>query len=307
MSHKPRVALVTSREYPALEADDAALPERCAALGVEATPVVWDDKTVAWDSFDLAVIRSAWDYARHRDQFLEWARSVPRVENPAAVVEWNTDKHYPKAIEAAGVPVVHTDWLEPEQNLGPRGLHTRFPASGDFVLKPAISAGSADTGRYTANDSWTRGLAVRHAERLLTAGHTVMLQRYIASVETSGEAALVFIDGAFTWASRRAASLFGPDQEAGPSGSIRDETVNRHEATATELAVAQAALAAAASLTPGFAERGLPFLYARVDLLEGESGPQVSEISLTEPSLHMGLVQGGRDVFARAIAARVGR
>ena len=53
------------------------------------------------------------DYARRRDEFVAWARTVPALVNPADVVAWNTDKRYLGQLAAAGAPVVHTDYVTP--------------------------------------------------------------------------------------------------------------------------------------------------------------------------------------------------
>ncbi|MDR3107407.1 MAG: hypothetical protein LBU05_04315, partial [Bifidobacteriaceae bacterium] len=181
MSDQPKVALVTCRQFPELDAYDAVLVPRLTSMGISAVAAVWDDPDIDWDAFDLSVVRSTWDYAGRRDEFLAWARSAPRLANPAPVLEWNTDKHYLADLDKRGVPVVATTWLEPSAGLRARGLHTRMPALGDFVLKPAIAAGSIGAGRYTANDSYARGQAIAHALRLLDAGQSVMLQRYLPS------------------------------------------------------------------------------------------------------------------------------
>ena len=39
-------------------------------------------------------MRSTWDYERGCEEFLAWARSVPRMLNSAEVFAWNTDKAY---------------------------------------------------------------------------------------------------------------------------------------------------------------------------------------------------------------------
>ena len=49
---------------------------------------------VDWSSYDLVVLRSPWDYALRRDEFVAWAATVPTLVNPADVVRWNTDKRY---------------------------------------------------------------------------------------------------------------------------------------------------------------------------------------------------------------------
>ena len=52
-----RVALVTCRALPDLEADDRLVLAPLAALGVDAEPVVWDDPDADWSGYDLAVLR----------------------------------------------------------------------------------------------------------------------------------------------------------------------------------------------------------------------------------------------------------
>ncbi|MDR1426809.1 MAG: hypothetical protein LBJ08_03505, partial [Bifidobacteriaceae bacterium] len=117
MPRRPAVALVTCRDLPHLDPDDAPLVAALARLGVEAKAVVWDDSSADWSAFDLSVVRSTWDFSRRRGRFVQWAESVSRIENPAAAIRWNTDKHYLAALGGAGVPVIPTDWLEPSANL----------------------------------------------------------------------------------------------------------------------------------------------------------------------------------------------
>ena len=54
------------------------------------------------------------------------------------------------------MPVVPTRGRERDRHLSSRALHTRFPAGGDFVIKPAVSVGRVDTGRYTVIDADSR-------------------------------------------------------------------------------------------------------------------------------------------------------
>src|SRR2546421_360958 len=78
-------------ELADLEADARLLIAPLAASGVAAEPAVWDDPGVDWTSYDLAVLRSAWDYPARRAEFVAWAGRVPALANPADVVAWNTD------------------------------------------------------------------------------------------------------------------------------------------------------------------------------------------------------------------------
>src|ERR1043165_3423528 len=115
-----RVALATCAEIPDGDEDFPGLIDELAAVGVSAEPAVWDEPGVDWSRFDLVLPRSTWDYAERRDGFLAWAASVPRVLNPLAVLEWNTDKQrYLTDLDSAGVPIVPTAFVEPGGALDP--------------------------------------------------------------------------------------------------------------------------------------------------------------------------------------------
>jgi hypothetical protein len=304
MSTGSQVALATCRELPDLTPDDSVLIERLAACGIDAHAVVWDDPAVDWSTYNLVITRSTWDYSRRREDFTTWAASIERLTPPAAVATWNTDKHYLADLEQAGVPIVATQWLEPDRTFDARSLHTRFPALGDFVIKPAISTGGKDTGRYTANNSYARGLAITHARRLLETGRTVMVQRYITTVDTAGETALIYLNGTFAYAVARDAMLTGPDEQS--VAMRKPEVVRSHGATAQQIAVADQAVAAARAITAASGAGDLPPLLARVDLVDPGSGPEVLELELTVPTLYMKLAPGAPDLVASAIAERLG-
>lgn len=288
MVPQPRIALVTCSALPDLDPDDRLVIAPLAGLGIEAVPAIWDDATIDWAGFDLVVLRDPWDYVERRDEFVAWARSVPRLLNPAPVVEWNTHKGYLRELAAAGVPVVPTRWLEPGDRFA--------PPDGDFVVKPAISAGSKDTGLYRESDA---ALGIAHVERLLAAGRTVMVQPYLAAVEGSGETALLYFASAsgaleFSHAARKGPMLTGPDR--GVEGLYVEEQIDTRRPSAAELAVGALAIAAAPA--------GL--LYARVDLIAGAGGaPVLIELELTEPSLFLGTADDAAARFARAIASRL--
>jgi len=294
----PRVALVTCAELPDLDPDDRALIRPLARRGIDAVPAVWDEPGVDWAGYDLVVLRSPWDYAARRDEFVAWAAAVParpdggsRLANPAEVVAANTDKRYLARLAGAGVAVVPTRWLEP-------GTSWRPDSSGEVVLKPAVSAGSWETGRYDLADREQRLLAEAHAGRLLTSGKAVMLQPYLSAVDSAGESALLYVDGAYSHAIRKSAMLTGPYEETGDL--YKAERIEPREPSPAERAAADAVLAAA-----GRVLGASDLLYARVDLIPGPDGaPLLVELEITEPSLFFGYAPGAADRFAEAVAAR---
>lgn len=280
---------MTSAELPRLDADTRVLIAPLEARGVSVTAAVWDDPGVDWTAFDLTVVRSCWDYVPRRAEFVRWAGRVERLANPAAVIAWNTDKRYLRDLADSGVPVVPTAWVEPDGDWE--------PPAGDFVIKPAVSISSRDTGRYLSSDPEHRRLAREHVRRLQREGRTVMVQPYLHAVEAEGETSLVYLGGAFSHAMRKGAVLDGPDRGA----RLPHETSPGLEArrpTAAQESVAERALAAAPAGKDAL-------LYARVDLVPDARGePLLIELELTEPTLYFARVPEAAERFAGIIADR---
>lgn len=246
-------------------------------------PAVWDDPAVDWGAFDLVVLRSPWDYVERRDAFVAWCESIgERLHNPPQVVRWNTDKRYLGELDAAGLPVVPTTFLEP-------GTPVVLP-DGPCVVKPAISAGSRDTARHDDIRS-----ASEHAQRLLDEDRVVMVQPYVAEVDADGETALLYFDGRFSHAIRKAALL--ADGEAAVEGLFAPENITPRRPRPEERAVGDHVVAEVE-------RRFGRLLYTRVDLIGAD--PMVLELELTEPSLFFGHADGAAERYAAAIRARLG-
>ncbi|MDX2565322.1 hypothetical protein PV371_37775 [Streptomyces sp. TX20-6-3] len=273
------------------DADLRLIVQALRDSGSIAEAVPWDAEAVAWDRFDLVVIRSAWDYAERIGEFLAWAETtarLTRLRNPATVVCWNSDKRYLLDLAKQGVAVVPTLFIEP----GTQPIRGDFERIGGVVVKPAISAGAVDTARYEPHQSAD---AMQHAEMLLGQGRVVMVQPYLRLVE-EGERALVFVSGTFSHAIRKGPVLTEPgvlDNDRVPHPDVA-----RYTPTAEEVATAQTALAAVPSLDPP--------LFARVDLvLDDNRIPTVMELELIEPNLFLvdnprGLERLAGSVFAEA-------
>ncbi|GIU83678.1 MAG: ATP-grasp domain-containing protein [Acidimicrobiales bacterium] len=295
-------ALVTAPEFHRLDDDLAPLRNALGERGLEAALVDWDDRHVDWSAFDAVVLRSPWDYTWRLDEFLAWAEHVASVTtllNPLGVVRWNTDKHYLLHLAQAGVPVVPTTILEPGDEVETAGLF--FDGYEEIVVKPAISAGSRDTDRYSATRS-TEALA--HAERLLLQGRSVLVQPYIPSVDERGETALVYVDDRLTHAFSKGPMLV--DGVGFVEGLYKEETVSPHEPDHAEVKVAEQALDAVGRCLTGLDRSDL--LYARVDLVTDVDGsPRVLELELVEPAFFATRVPGALDKVADSIVRGVSR
>jgi O-ureido-D-serine cyclo-ligase len=286
-----RVALVTAREAQGLDEDLPPLADALHHAGVDVQIVPWDAAR-DWSQFDMLLLRSTWDYMSRLAQFLSWAEAVSRVTrlvNSLVTVRWNIDKHYLGTLAAAGVPVVPTAFVEPGA-VATAALAQFLTADScsEFVIKPAIGAGSRDAQRH---DRHSLAAAVAHAERLLSAERSILVQPYLARVDAEGEAALVFFGGEFSHSIRKGA-LLRPGAGA-TSELFAAETITARSALADELAVARRALAAVPSGVPP---------YARVDLIRDDAGaPLLLELELIEPSLFFRYAPGAAARFAAII------
>lgn len=283
-----KLALVTAIAAFGLDEDLAPLQAACAEAGIETSIVAWDDMTVSWARFDAALLRSPWDYVDRLPEFLAWCDRTAKqtaLWNPPAVVRWNTDKRYLGELAARGLPVIESHFLAPGDD------PATLPDLAEFVVKPTVGAGSRDAQRYRRAD---RVAAIAHAKRLLDQGRHVLVQPYLKAVDEQGETALLFFEGRFSHAIRKAPLLkHGEDPT---SALFKAESIQPREPSEAEMSVATRVLAA------------LPFetlAYARVDLLPSENGPQLLELELTEPSVFLPYGEGAAGRFAGVLGARL--
>ncbi|WP_460071289.1 ATP-grasp domain-containing protein [Streptomyces sp. YKOK-I1] len=287
-----RIALVTTEPRPEINVDHD-MPMLLAALNTESAETVsvnWDDPDVAWNTFDLAVIRSTWDYTWRSEEYMAWverASSMTTLLNPPPVVHWSADKYYLSRLADAGVPVVRTHYVAP-------GADPVLPGH-EFVVKPAVGAGARYAARYQPTDHET---AVRHIRRMHDEGLTAMVQPYMTAIDSAGERALVFFGGGFLHAIRKQAVL-APEVPF-DHRKVAHPGLQPWNPIQEEIDVAGRALA----VVPG----GEQLFYARVDLVDDEQGrPVVMELELVEPNLFLAVHPGSLPAVSRGILDRAAR
>jgi hypothetical protein len=284
-----KVAFATCADLPDGFEDDH---EAAALLG--ATYEVWTDPGVEWDAYDLVVVRSTWDYTVRVDEFVAWVHRVgSRLRNQPALLEWNSDKRYLAALAAAGLPVVPTTFVGPGDP--PPALE------GEVAIKPTVSAGGRDTGRF-GPDHHDAALALVGA--IVGSGRTAMVQPYLGGVDTEGETAIVVLGGEVSHVLHKKAVL-RPDEVA-PVDPSRGDFAPAEVMFDPDLVTAgradAAQLALAGDVVDELARRFGPALYARVDLVPGEDGrPVVMEIEAVEPCLYLDTTPGAAERFAAAV------
>ena len=134
-------------------------------------------------------------------------------------------------------------------------------------MKPAIGAGANGAMKARKDDP----ALARHLADILQS-KDALAQPFVPSVAESGEVSLVYFGGRYSHAIRKLPAK-GDFRVQNQHGG----TLHPHEPTSRELAVGEAALAAAP----------MPATYARVDLVEWEGNPVVMELEMIEPELFL--------------------
>jgi glutathione synthase/RimK-type ligase-like ATP-grasp enzyme len=282
-----RIALATCATRPVLAPNDRPLLDAFAQRGVDARPAIWDDPFIEWPSFHACLIRSTWDYAERRAEFVVWAERVAactRLINGPAIIRWNTDKRYLLNLEAAGVPIVPTVLLDAGLALDLSRLLGEHGWS-EAVIKPAIGATARETLRVTRRDAFA-GQA--HLDRLLKR-EAMLIQPFLRSILTEGEVSLVFVDGRFSHAVRKRA--------VAGDYRVQDEfggTIDGIEPDEGTVALARRVIDASP---------GRP-VYARVDFVRDDVGAlRVIELELTEPMLYFHQCPAAAAQLVRSVLA----
>lgn len=274
-----KLALATCATVPDWEVDDRAFHVALAGRGVDARQAVWDDPAIDWNVFDAVLIRTTWDYQEKREKFVEWADAIEvPLYNPADIVRWNTHKSYLRELEARGIPIVPTEWLargtEPDiaSLCRKRGWRRAF-------IKPCVGATARETLRFEAGDP----AAQQHASRLL-ASEDLMLQPYLARVETEGEVSAIFIDGELAHSVRKIP--VPGDYRVQDDFGAKDYLIDF-----PDVALARRTMDAV----------GRKLLYGRADFLIADDGLQLTELELVEPSLFFRHSRETAERFADAV------
>ena len=295
ISQRPRrdVALVTYEARPEVTDDDRLLAEALSAGGVAVHAVPWSDRRARWNVYDAVVVRSCWDYFHRAGEFYAWLDHLEadgaRVHNDVRVLRWNADKVYLRDLEARGIPVIPTRWMEPGARTSLAELR-RGSGWADLVVKPTVSGGAHRTWRTTAE---TETIDDTRLVEMIQAG-AVMVQPLVREIEREGEWSLVFFGGGYSHAvlKRPSSGDFRVQREHG--GSLEPA-----EPAVSVIAAAERAIAA-------IPFDGVAPLYARVDGCIVDGDLQLMELEVLEPELFLRCAPEAAERLAEALLARMG-
>lgn len=190
------IAILVSKYYAVNHhKDDIALKIELEKRGYKAQIVAWDDDCFDFEKTKAAVIRSCWDYDQRVDEFHEKMRDISKktqLVNNINMILHNSSKFYLKELKEKGIKIIPTDFIRSEKEID--AVIDRFDAD-EIVIKPVISASGRDTFKGLKQDR------EKYRDKILSIlkKKSVMIQKYISTVETLGEKSVVVINGEITY------------------------------------------------------------------------------------------------------------
>jgi glutathione synthase/RimK-type ligase-like ATP-grasp enzyme len=283
-----KIAYVVGNDDPIDPDPDLDIPFAIKAaeqLEIDLVFANWNDKSIAWESFDAAVIRSAWDYVPVRDEFLQFAKNVEtktKLFNSYDVMRWNTDKKYLSNLEIKGVPIIPTKFASNIDEAMP-AVSWAFGIAEAIAIKPTVGAGARLAGKAT-----TEAEAIEYVKRIIEAKRTAIIQPYISSVDDEGEKAIIVINGEISHVAKKVPAL----------------TKGGHGDAAGQLEITNEIRDIVKTISNAVNEWD-DLLFARVDVVRMGEKLVLMELELTEPWLFMQFrPEAGVDLF-KALKQRI--
>lgn len=259
----------------------AAIQPAFEARGWMLKVIDWEAPMDAFASVDLVMVGTSWNYWDKVEAFLAKLGALEaagiRVCNPPEIVRWNIRKTYLRELADRGASTIPTLWLDEMDAQNAMAAMDEFSCD-KIVVKRQIGGGAEGQemlARGQIADDWRFT-------------HKAMVQPFLPSIAQSGELSFLFFGGTYSHCVRKL-----PRAGDYRIQSLYGGTEVTYEPTDAEQAQAAAIIAA------------LPFeapLYARIDMLEDESGALLlMEAELIEPYLYP--EQGSR--MGKTLAAAI--
>jgi hypothetical protein len=300
-----RCAFLSMDKPDGFTMDDELAYAPLRSLGWQVETVSWQSKDTVWDTFDLVIIRSPWDYQNAPQDFMRVLEKIDaskaELQNPLALVRWNLDKRYLRELEQRGIPIVPTLWGDNASELSNMDTwFTKFASPNnpseptpELIIKPVVSANADHT--YRLPFAMRKMLEPRLFQ--VFSDRAFMVQPFMPSVIDEGEFSLFYFAGAYSHTILKTpkAQDFRVQEEHG--GFIRGI-----EPSAALRAQADAAMAVLWYVP----------LYARVDFVRLPSNSDnerfvVMEFELIEPALYLRMDALAPERFANAVNAWMAR
>jgi glutathione synthase/RimK-type ligase-like ATP-grasp enzyme len=288
-----KIAFITYRRQErystgTTHSEDDVLVKYLTDNGLDIEPVIWNEPGIDWSQYEVAVLKSPWDYHECFPEFSTWLSQLVALEikilNPYSIVRWNADKHYLKDIADAGLGVVPGLYLERDSHPSLATYFSEFNTN-KLIIKPCISASAKHTYIVTPDN-------VLEKERELHAllqEDSFIVQPFVHEI-LNGEISFIFLGGQYSHCVLKLPK----------AGDFRVQhfhggTIQNYEPDASLFIVAQ-------QYVSQFAKG---CLYARVDGVLVNGIFQLIELELIEPYLFLGNIPDGYQRYYKALKSMI--
>lgn len=282
-----KVGFVTYHDSPQLLQSDLPVVEYLEKNEIGVSAVCWEESNVVWSDFDLVVLRSPWNYHREIEKFRSWLLQLEDNEvplcNSTKVVSWNSDKRYLLQLREKGYPVVPTKVLDSKSSK--EDVECAMEEWPAFVIKPAVSAASFETHRFTSGHD--KKEIERVIGRMLSHSH-LLVQPFLSSI-LDGEISLVVIAGKFCHAIKKRPK----------AGEFRVQ--KSYGGTYEPYSAAPSLCRFAEEVVEDLSKEYGPLLYARIDGVLQDGKFLIMEVELIEPYLFLEYGASSHSAFAEGI------
>jgi len=263
-----RIAFVTCSTKPDFAPDDLGVVHALNLRGVQVQAIPWDSNFTDWNSFDLVILRSCWNYHLHPQKFLLWLNELQTNQvnllNPVRTVRWNLHKKYLAELDRQGVRLPPTQWFTKGDNVNLKEL-LQQEGWNKAVVKPAISATAHNTFVVSVEDVEQHQPIMNQ----LLDQSDLLIQQFVPEIK-QGEYSLIFFHKKFSHAvlkKPKAGDFRVQDDFGGSYSSIEpsDRLIKQASSILTHIQD--------------------PLLYARVDGVMVHGQFQLMELELIEPVL----------------------
>ncbi|WP_231463149.1 RimK family alpha-L-glutamate ligase [Pedobacter sp. Leaf132] len=196
------IALITyedkgAYDSPTVESEDEKLLLFLKGKGLNIEMVIWNDKNINWENYELAILKSPWDYFDLYEEFKTWLNLLEekniRLLNPIDVVRWNADKHYLREIESAGLNITPSIFITKGEEINLNIFFEKF-ITDKLIVKPCISGGAKNTFKVTIDNVEE----INQKLRLLIQKEDFIIQPFLPEILDNGEWSFIFFNGVYS-------------------------------------------------------------------------------------------------------------
>lgn len=249
--------------------EDKLITDALEAQGLKVYRTNWDNPDFDFTTTKYVLFRAIWDYFDRFPEFSKWLDKVSqqtKMINPLEQIVWNMDKHYLRDLEANGINIVKTYFVEIGDT---RTLKQVISDSGweHVILKPAVSGGARHTYKIKPRESNQHEVVFKE----LIAKEAMLIQPFINNIMEKGEVSFMVFGGKYSHAvlkKAKAGDFRVQDDHGG--------TIHPYKASFKEIEFVQNVVAKCNTIP----------IYGRVDVTwDNENHLALVELEIIEPEL----------------------